>query len=106
MNTGQMLLVVGAFLLLSTLTLNIKRILLNRDPFEMREAAAPYIELKELLDDLDRNQIDRIRNSLSKTRLSILFYGINNACLKISEQTLQLLTIFGETFPSGKKSSE
>jgi phosphate/sulfate permease len=74
------------------------RILLNRQPFEYRELAGHYVELKHLLDEYDRRQIERIRKGLSKTRLSIMFYGINNACLKISEQTLQLLNIFEETF--------
>jgi len=49
---------------------------------------------------LDRNQIERIREGVSKTRLSILFYSINNDCLKIGEQVLKLLTIFDETFPT------
>jgi phosphate/sulfate permease len=74
------------------------KILLNREDFDYRKVAAHYLDLKQLLEDNDRNQIDRIRNSVSKTRLSILFYGINNGCLKISEQALQLLTIFEETF--------
>ena len=72
--------------------------LLGRKSFEYREVAAHYVDLKETLDGLDRRQVERIRNGLSKTRLSILFYGINNAVLKISEQVLQLLTIFDETF--------
>ncbi len=74
------------------------RVLLNRAPFNYGEVAAHYLDLKQLLEDYDHRQIERIRSSQSKTRLSILFYGINNACLKISEQTLQLLTIFDETF--------
>jgi Na+/phosphate symporter len=74
------------------------RILLNREPMDMRQTAGHYVALKQLLDDLDRRQVDRIRNGSSKTRLSILFYGINNASVKISEQTLQLLTVFDETF--------
>jgi phosphate/sulfate permease len=73
-------------------------ILLSRKPFKYREVAGHYVKLKQHLEDFDRIQIDRIRSSVSKTRLSILFYGINNACLKISEQTLQLLNIFDETF--------
>ncbi len=77
---------------------NTSRILLNREPFEYREVARHYVNLKQLLDDFDRNQIDRIRGSVSKTRLSILFYGINNASLKIGEQTLKLLNIFDEIF--------
>jgi Na+/phosphate symporter len=73
-------------------------ILLNHEPFKYREVAAHYVDLKQLLEDFDRRQVERIRSSLSKTRLSILFYGINNACLKISEQALQLLGIFDEIF--------
>jgi phosphate/sulfate permease len=76
------------------------RIMLSGEPFKYREVAAHYVELKQLLDDLDRNQVERIRTGLSKTRLSILFYSINNNCLKISEQVLKLLTIFDETFPA------
>ena len=72
--------------------------LLGRRSFEYREAAAHYVSLKETLDELDRRQVERIRSGQSKTRLSILFYGINNAVLKISEQVLHLLNIFDETF--------
>jgi len=75
------------------------RTFLKTDEIPLRDVAAHYVNLKQLLEELDHNQIRRIRSSQSKTRLSILFYGINNACLKISEQTLQLLTIFEETFP-------
>jgi Na+/phosphate symporter len=74
------------------------RILLSHEAFKYREVAAHYVKLKELLEEYDDNQIGRIRSGESKTRLSILFYGINNACLKISEQALLLLTIFDETF--------
>jgi len=74
------------------------RIMINRESLDMRQTAAHYVELKQLLADLDQRQIERICNGASKTRLSILFYGIGNASLKISEQTLQLLTVFEETF--------
>ena len=77
-------------------------ILHSREPFKYREVAGHYVKLKQLLEDFDQIQIDRIRSSVSKTRLSILFYGINNACLKISEQALQLLNIFDETFKMEK----
>ncbi len=80
------------------------KIMKNREPFEYRDIAAHYVELKNYLDQYDRSQIERIRSGESKTRLSILFYGINNACLKISEQTLHLLDIFQETLnPDIKK---
>lgn len=77
-------------------------VLLSREPFKYREIASHYVELKNLLENFDHSQIDRIRSGASKTRLSILFYGINNDCLKISEQALQLLTIFDETFHTEK----
>jgi len=77
--------------------------LLNRTPFEFREVAAHFVSLKVLLEECDQRQVERIRNGLSKTRLSILFYGINNACMKIGEQTLQLLSIFNETLHLGEK---
>ena len=80
------------------------RILLSHEPFKYREVAAHYVKLKGLLEEYDGHQIKRIRSGESKTRLSILFYGINNACLKISEQSLQLLTIFDETFHLEEKS--
>jgi Na+/phosphate symporter len=69
----------------------------DHQPFKYREVAAHFVKLKELLEEYDSQQIDRIRTSVSKTRLSILYYGITNACLKISEQTMQLLTIFDQT---------
>ncbi len=80
------------------------RILLSHEPFKYSEVAAHYVKLKGLLEEYDANQIARIRSGESKTRLSILFYGINNACLKISEQVLQLLTTFDETFQLEEKS--
>ncbi|MDJ0721666.1 MAG: inorganic phosphate transporter [Desulfobacterales bacterium] len=75
------------------------RILLNREAFSYGEVATPYVELKDMLEDFDQAQIERIRSGVSKTRLSILYYGLTNACLKISEQTLHLLTLFDETLP-------
>ncbi len=80
--------------------------LLNRTPFEFREVAAHFVNLKVLVEECDQRQVERIRNGLSKTRLSILFYGINNACMKIGEQTLQLLTIFNETLHLGEKTDK
>jgi len=78
------------------------RILLNRESYEYRDVAAHYVNLKQILEEFDQRQIQRIQNSLSKTRLSILFYATNNDSLKISEQALHLLTIFDETFQMAK----
>jgi len=51
-------------------------------------------EIKKLADEFDRNQIMRIQDNSSKTRLSILFYAFMWDVLKIAEQTSNLLTIF------------
>nr|MDJ0810313.1 inorganic phosphate transporter [Desulfobacterales bacterium] len=75
------------------------RILLKRESVNYGEVAAPYVELKDMLEDFDQAQIERIRSGVSKTRLSILYYGLTNACLKISEQTLHLVTLFDESLP-------
>ena len=76
------------------------KILKDHEPYKYRDVASHFVDLKGLLEEYDHSQIERIRAGLSKTRLSILFYGINNACLKISEQTLNLLTIFEQTLYS------
>ncbi|MFC1821569.1 anion permease [Thermodesulfobacteriota bacterium] len=55
-------------------------------------------KLKDLVVEYDRNQIQRIQQSESKTRLSILFYRLLENSVKISEQTQNLLNIFGESF--------
>jgi phosphate/sulfate permease len=54
--------------------------------------------LKRLEKKLDENQVKRIQNETSKTRLSILFYGYIRDTDLIVEQTLNLLNIFRESF--------
>jgi phosphate/sulfate permease len=55
-------------------------------------------ELRSLVDQFDSNQIRRIQDNSSKTRLSILSYSLAWDCLKIGEQTANLLTVFEEPF--------
>ena len=55
--------------------------------------------LRELVQDFDRNQIHRIQDNSSKTRLSILSYSLAWDYLKIAEQTANLLTVFEDPFP-------
>ncbi len=78
------------------------KIMKNRKSFTYDDIAVHHADLEKLITKYDHNQIERIRTGVSKTRLSILYYGITNACLKISEQTLKLLHIFDETFKPGK----
>jgi phosphate/sulfate permease len=67
------------------------------------EALAPEA-LGRMVDDLegfahiyDRNQIERIQDNTSKTRLSILFYSFNWDALKIATQTRKLHKVFRDT---------
>lgn len=54
--------------------------------------------LTRLQKRFDKNQVKRIQDESSKTRLSILFYGYIRDSNLIVEQTLNLLKIFQESF--------
>ena len=55
-------------------------------------------EVRELVHEFDQNQIRRIQDNSSKTRLSILSYSLAWDCLKIAEQTANLQTVFEDPF--------
>jgi hypothetical protein len=58
-------------------------------------------KLKNLVSELERNQTKRIQRGESKTRLSILFYGLLENSRRIAEQTQNMLNIFRESFVLG-----
>ena len=61
-----------------------------------------YENLKQLMNKFDKNQVKRIQDESSKTRLSILFYGFIRDVNLIVEQTLAILKIFKGSFkPNG-----
>ncbi len=55
-------------------------------------------KLKKLISECDKNQTLRIQRNESKTRLSILFYGLTENSRRIAEQTQNMLNIFRESF--------
>jgi hypothetical protein len=55
-------------------------------------------KLKNLISECDKNQTLRIQRGESKTRLSILFYGLLENSIRIAEQTQNMLNIFKESF--------
>ncbi|MFH2067126.1 MAG: inorganic phosphate transporter [Pseudomonadota bacterium] len=57
-----------------------------------------YQYMRELANRFNRNQIERIRNDTSKTRLSILYYAIIGNCIMMAKQNIKLLEIFNESF--------
>jgi len=56
-------------------------------------------KLNRMIWEFDKNQVQRIQENISKTRLSILFYGFTRDSKIIAEQTFSLLKIFQESFP-------
>jgi len=71
----------------------------------MKKELADFKDIEEdkkrlgrLANEFDQNQIKRIQDDSSKTRLSILFYGFLRDSKMIAEQTSTLLKIFQESF--------
>lgn len=57
-------------------------------------------QLRDLAANLNLRQLERIKDNSSKTRLSILYYGIIGNAMMLSKQSLELLEIFDESFSS------
>jgi Na+/phosphate symporter len=58
------------------------------------------LRLRELVQELQQVQMERVRDGASKTRLSILFYATLGNAAMISKQCLKLLETFSESFGS------
>jgi len=67
---------------------------LKRQPPDAALIEARIARLDEMIREFDHNQIMRIQDNSSKTRLSILFYGFLWNAQRIARQTLLLLKIF------------
>jgi Na+/phosphate symporter len=72
----------------------------NRNIKNFETVIDKNLELRALADELNLNQIERIRNGESKTRLSILFYSIVGNAIMISKQNMKLMENFAEAFGS------
>ena len=92
---------------------DIKEIILNifsnvEASLNTRETVSPDIittqiqNMRNLADHFNFNQMERIQDDTSKTRLSILYYAIVGTCIMLGKQNLKLLEIFQESFPSDK----
>jgi len=73
---------------------------LKKEKLDYETILADNQRLKRLSTQFNQNQIKRIQDESSKTRLSILFYGFMWDSLKIAEQTFSLLDIFHNIFKS------
>lgn len=85
---------------LTRLLWNTSIMLMRRKKVDYDYVANQCDKLRNLVDEFDRNQLKRIQTAESKTRLSILYYGLLENCLKISYQTQSMLDIFKESFES------
>ncbi len=83
---------------LTRLLWNTAIMLMRRKKVDYDYIANQCDKLKDLVAESDKNQIMRIQNAESKTRLSILFYALLENALRIAEQTQNLLTVFRESF--------
>jgi phosphate/sulfate permease len=54
-------------------------------------------EIRMMVDEFDENQVMRIQDNSSKTRLSILFYSLAWDALKIAESAIHVLRVFEES---------
>ncbi|MCF6247256.1 MAG: inorganic phosphate transporter [Desulfobacula sp.] len=77
----------------------------NKEIIDCQNAVEQFHYLREIVDDFNENQIERIRDDSSKTRLSILFYAISGNCVMMAKQNVKLLDIFNESFKLNQKCS-
>jgi len=77
----------------------------DKEIVDCQGAVEQFHYLRELVDDFNENQIERIRDDSSKTRLSILFYAISGNCVMMAKQNVKLLDIFNESFKLNQKCS-
>jgi len=77
---------------------NTETALCNKDLSKFKCISEKDNELKEIVEKLNQNQVERVRNGESKTRHSILFYSIVGNLLMLSKQNLKLMEILSYTF--------
>jgi len=83
---------------LTRLLWNTSIMLLRRKKVDYDYVTNQCDKLKNIISEFNRNQTIRIQRGESKTRLSILFYGLLENSLRIAEQTQNMLNIFKESF--------
>jgi Na+/phosphate symporter len=70
----------------------------NRKTAHLGELEEKNRQLIALADELNDSQVLRIKDNSSKTRLSILYYGIIGNAKMLSKQSIELLEIFEQSF--------
>lgn len=70
------------------------------------EIAKRNREIRILVDEFDENQVLRIQDNSSKTRLSILFYSLAWDALKIAESATHVLGVFEDSIAAAESVDE
>ncbi len=70
----------------------------NREIKDYQGIIDAYENLRIIADQMNFEQIKRIQDDSSKTRLSILFYAIVGDCLMLVKQNIKFLEILNESF--------
>ena len=83
---------------LSDLLDKTSKTLMKKDNPDQDYLESQLKKLKKMVKQFDENQIERIQDESSKTRLSILFYGLIGDSMKVAEYTVNLAKIFQKTF--------
>ena len=84
--------------LLSRLLWNTSIMLSRRKKVDYNYIYSQCEKIENLIKECKTCQVKRIQERKSKTRLSIMFYGLLGNCVRISERTKELLNIFRESF--------
>jgi len=70
----------------------------NKEIVDYQDIIDRYQHIRDLADQFNKVQIQRIRDNTSKTRLSILYYAIIGNCIMLTKQNIKLIEIFNESF--------
>ena len=88
--------------ILDDIFLSVEATFNKEQSLNIEAVAAKDRELRDLTKRLHQEQMERIRNGSSKTRLSILFYAILGNAAMLSRQNVRLLEIFSDSFGNVK----
>jgi len=84
--------------LLDAVFLEVEAILDHQKPHDHASVYEKYEKLKEVAATFGERQSERIRNDVSKTRLSILFYALVGNAIMLARQTVRLLEVYDTSF--------
>ncbi len=92
--------------LLSDILMDVEAALARRETTSMEDVTAKECQLKQLAERLHQEQMERVREGSSKTRLTILFYAILGNAVMLCRQNVRLLEILAESFGNTEDTDE